>query len=303
MKRISFIISLFVMLVACSASLDNADYIPGPNGSGSDGTSETEPDVIADNQIKVISFNVRTSTGDKNTSNAWDLRKKAIPPMFAKENPTVFGVQEARENQMSFLRSQVAGYEGIGVGRDDGKTAGETMGIFYKTSDVELVKWGTFWLSQTPDTPSKGWDAKYYRTATWAVFKHKPSGVTFMYVNTHLDNAGQLARQNGLLLIRDKIIEYNTGNWPVILTADFNSTTDDPIFDSVKGLMTDARTACPVTDKYGSYNGWGQSNSVIDHIFYRGFKGISFHTVRDVYDGVQYMSDHYPVSAVLQVQN
>lgn len=180
MKRISFIISLFVMLVACSASLDNADYIPGPNGSGSDDTSETEPDVIADNQIKVISFNVRTSTGDKNTSNAWDLRKKAIPPMFAKENPTVFGVQEARENQMSFLRSQVAGYEGIGVGRDDGKTAGETMGIFYKTSDVELVKWGTFWLSQTPDTPSKGWDAKYYRTATWAVFKHKPSGVTFM---------------------------------------------------------------------------------------------------------------------------
>lgn len=111
MKRISFIISLFVMLVACSASLDNADYIPGPNGSGSDDTSETEPDVIADNQIKVISFNVRTSTGDKNTSNAWDLRKKAIPPMFAKENPTVFGVQEARENQMSFLRSQVAGYE------------------------------------------------------------------------------------------------------------------------------------------------------------------------------------------------
>ena len=177
------------------------------------------------------------------------------------------------------------------------------MGIFYKTSDVELVKWGTFWLSQTPDTPSKGWDAKYYRTATWAVFKHKPSGVTFMYVNTHLDNAGKLARQNGLLLIRDKIIEYNTGNWPVILTADFNSTTDDPIFDSVKGLMTDARTDCPVTDKYGSYNGWGQSNSVIDHIFYRGFKGIAFHTIRDVYDGVQYMSDHYPVSAVLQVQN
>lgn len=300
MKRVSFILGVFMMVGACSSSLDNSDYIPGP-GSSSDQPAVEEPDVLTANQIKVISFNVRTSTGDKGTTNAWELRKKAIPPMFAKENPTVFGVQEAREEQMSFLKSQVSGYEGIGVGRDDGKTAGETMGIFYKTSDVDLVNWGTFWLSETPDVPSKGWDAKYYRTATWAVFTHKPSGVTFMYVNTHLDNAGKLARENGLLLIKDKILELNTGNWPVILTADFNSTTDDPIFDSVKALMTDARTACPITDKLGSYNGWGQSNSVIDHIFYRGFKGVRFRTVTDVYEGVQYMSDHYPVSAVLEV--
>lgn len=289
---------MMAMLGACASALDNADYIPGP--SSGETPDVTDPDVIAENQIKVISFNIRTANGDKNTGNAWNIRKKAIPPMFKKENPTVFGVQEALSEQVNFLNTELPEYAYVGVGRDDGKEKGEFMSIFYKKSDASLVDWGTFWLSQTPDIPSKGWDAAYNRTATWAIFKHEPTGKRFIYVNTHLDNAGKLARQNGLLLIRDKILEMNKEGLPVILTADFNSSTDNAIFDCVKAVMQDARKTCPSTDNHASFNGWGQSSSVIDHIFYYGFSGIRFRTVTESYEGVQYMSDHYPVSAILE---
>ncbi len=288
----------------CSETLDNADFIedyvypedPSDPGDG------TDPDVVGENQVKVISFNMRTGGADNGTQNAWGARREGIPAMMAKENPTVMGVQEALSYQLTFVTENVPGYEYYGVGRDDGGSTGETMAIFYKTDVVELGDHGTFWLSETPDEVSYGWDAAYRRTATWAFFTVKATGKKFFYINTHLDNEGSEAREQSMRLICDKLAELNPDGYPSILTADFNSTTDDAIFDPLKMVMHDARTDAAVTDQFGTYNGWGTTTSTIDHIFYSDFTPLEYHTIMDRWNGVQYISDHYPISALLEFE-
>lgn len=288
----------------CSETLDNADFIedyvypedPSDPGDG------TDPDVVGENQVKVISFNMRTGGADNGTQNAWGARREGIPAMMAKENPTVMGVQEALSYQLTFVTENVPGYEYYGVGRDDGGSTGETMAIFYKTDVVELGEHGTFWLSETPDEVSYGWDAAYRRTATWAFFTVKATGKKFFYINTHLDNEGSEAREQSMRLICDKLAELNPDGYPSILTADFNSTTDDAIFDPLKMVMHDARTDAAVTDQFGTYNGWGTTTSTIDHIFYSDFTPLEYHTIMDRWNGVQYISDHYPISALLEFE-
>lgn len=288
----------------CSETLDNADFIedyvypedPSDPGDG------TDPDVVGENQVKVISFNMRTGGADNGTQNAWGARREGIPAMMAKENPTVMGVQEALSYQLTFVTENVPGYEYYGVGRDDGRSTGEMMAIFYKTDVVELGDHGTFWLSETPDEVSYGWDAAYRRTATWAFFTVKATGKKFFYINTHLDNEGSEAREQSMRLICDKLAELNPDGYPSILTADFNSTTDDAIFDPLKMVMHDARTDAAVTDQFGTYNGWGTTTSTIDHIFYSDFTPLEYHTIMDRWNGVQYISDHYPISALLEFE-
>ena len=288
----------------CSETLDNADFIedyvypedPSDPGDG------TYPDVVGENQVKVISFNMRTGGADNGTQNAWGARREGIPAMMAKENPTVMGVQEALSYQLTFVTENVPGYEYYGVGRDDGGSTGETMAIFYKTDVVELGDHGTFWLSETPDEVSYGWDAAYRRTATWAFFTVKATGKKFFYINTHLDSEGSEAREQSIRLICDKLAELNPDGYPSILTADFNSTTDDAIFDPLKMVMYDARTDAAVTDQFGTYNGWGTTTSAIDHIFYSDFTPLEYHTIMDRWNGVQYISDHYPISALLEFE-
>ena len=167
---------------------------------------------------------------------------------------------------------------------------------------MKLEKWGTFWLSDTPDTPSIGWDASTYRTATWAVFTHYKSGRKFFYVNTHIDHVGQVAAQKSMELIEAKIRSLNPDNLPTLLTADFNKMLDSPIFDGVKKFMVDARTTAPVTDNKASFNNFGGATNYprIDHIFSSGFTPLRFATVDQRYEKVPYISDHYPIAAVLE---
>ncbi len=127
---ITYIINLFMflsVLPGCGRALDNADFIPDYeyNASGNvetpDEPDETVPDKVEANQLKVISFNVRVGSADSNTKNAWDQRKAAIPAIIKKENPTVFGVQEALKMQIDYLEEHLPEYDAVGVGRDDGK--------------------------------------------------------------------------------------------------------------------------------------------------------------------------------------
>lgn len=306
MKTNIMTLCLFACLavMGCSKSLDNSDYVEGFEYGEDQGGSPSEetPDEVGENQIKVISFNVRTGNGDAGTQNAWGNRNVGIPAMLEKENPTVFGVQEALNFQMEFIKSNVPAYDCIGVGRDDGGSTGEIMGIFYKKDLLELGDNGTFWLSETPDKPSKGWGANYYRTVTWAFFTVKSSGKKIFYMNTHLDHQSEEARRNSILLICDKLKELNPNGLPSMLTADFNSSTDSDIFDPLKLVMSDAREESPVTDHSSTFNGWGTGSGIIDHIFYSGFNALEYHTILDRWNGVQYISDHYPVSALLEFQ-
>lgn len=245
------------------------------------------------NDIKVISYNVRVSGGDG--ENHWDKRKHASINMINEERPTIFGVQEAKPDQMQYLVENLPQYGHIGVGREDGISSGEHMTIFYLKEEVELLDGGTFWLSETPEEPSMGWDAACKRSCTWTKLRMKDTGKEFAYINTHLDHVGKVAQREGLALICERFAEIVPVGMPAFLTADFNAVTSDPIFEPLNAEMLDARVAAPDSDERGTFNGWGKADSVIDHIFFRGAEAHTFKVLRDKDYGAPYISDHYPV--------
>lgn len=245
------------------------------------------------NEIKVMSFNVLVSQNDN--VNNWGQRKVAALNMLNEEKPTILGLQEATLPQVNYLAENLPQYGWVGVGREDGLNSGEFMAIFYLKDEIELLDSGTFWLSETPDEPSMGWDAACKRTCTWTKLKMKKTGTEFAYLNTHLDHVGKQAQRNGLALMVERCAQIVPKGMTAFVTADFNATTDDPIFEPLKADMLDARETAPETDRRGTFNGFDNlQNVVIDHIFYRGAEAKTFR-VLDKFYGAPYISDHYPV--------
>lgn len=252
--------------------------------------------------LKVISYNIRVGSAPDG-DHKWDIRKPASPAMIADQKPDIFGLQEALKMQLDYLEETCPDYDHVGVHRDDGKQKGEVMAIFWNTKTQEMLKWGNFWLSETPEVPSKGWDAACFRTATWALLKDKRYNKKYYYVNTHLDHLGQEARAKGLKLIVDRIDDINPEGYPMILTGDFNVDLGDPCLNSLKGRMESVRDIAPVTDSLDTFQGFGTGqygNRVIDYIYESGFSAApSFETITKTYENIPFISDHYPVAAVL----
>lgn len=250
-------------------------------------------------ELKVMSYNIRLSTGNDG-SNSWNYRYYTSAMMISDVKPDIIGLQEAMIDQMTYLKEYTKGYKWVGKGRDDGKKKGEIMGILYNKSRVSLSKWGTFWLSETPDTPSKGWDAACFRTATWAIMKDKRSGKKFVFINTHLDHKGPVAREKGLEMIVAKAKEFADEGLPVVVTGDFNTVDGDMLLDGINAVLNNARDYAMDSDKGDTFNGWGKGHGAIDYIFYTGFSSCQEFVVhRKPYDNRKFISDHYPIYSTL----
>ena len=252
--------------------------------------------------IKLISYNLRTSHG-KDGDNVWMKRRHATPEMIRREAPDVFGVQEGLIDQLHYIDTECPQYARVGVGRDDGKEGGEIMAVFYLRDRYDLLDHGDLWLSETPDRVSRGWDGACNRTMTWVHLREKATGKEFYYFNTHLDHKGVVARREGVKLVVREVQQIAGRKAAVVVGGDLNSTIDDRIFDPLKKFMTPAREKAPVTDRKGTYNGWGQApnSMVIDHLFVRNMKCLSYRTLDGDY-GVPYISDHYPIEIVVRLK-
>jgi endonuclease/exonuclease/phosphatase family metal-dependent hydrolase len=194
-------------------------------------------------------------------------------------------------------------YKNVGVGREDGKHDGEHMAIFWNKKTVKMLKWGTFWLSETPEKPSMGWDAACFRTATWALMKDKKTGKKFYFVNTHLDHVGKEARKLGLKLIVDRIDDINPEKYPMVLTGDFNVRPENPCLVDLDKIMTSTRKIAKKTDSKGTFNGWrkDREGGVIDYIYVSGFgEVVEYETITKKYADRSFISDHYPIMSVLK---
>lgn len=250
-------------------------------------------------ELTVMSYNIRLGSADDGT-NSWQFRCPASVLMIEDLKPDVIGVQEALLPQLLFLDENCRSYDYVGAGREDGKKKGEYAAIIYNKKTVSVVKWGTFWLSETPEEPSKGWDAACIRSSTWAVMKSKASGKKFLFINTHFDHMGENARRESAALMISKISELNPDGLPVVLVGDFNVEYTHPDMSPVTDSMKNARKIAAITDSSATYHGWGKASEVIDHIFYTGFRSCTrFETVTKPYAERKFISDHYPVEAVL----
>ena len=249
--------------------------------------------------VIAMSYNIRYGTASDGT-NSWQYRYGASAMMLDDHKPDVVGLQEALYDQVQYLTMALdKTYKAVGVGRDDGKKEGEIMAMLYNYKTTKLLKWGTFWLSDTPDTPSRGWDGACNRCATWAILKDKATGQKYFFVNTHIDHVGAEAQQKGVKLVVDKIAELNKEGLPVIVTGDFNMEVSNASLAPMKEGFQNAREAAVVTDDHFSYNGWGKASSTIDYVWFKGFTCTRFETVTKPYAERTFISDHFPVKAVL----
>ncbi len=249
--------------------------------------------------LTVMSFNIRLNV-EYDKDNAWPKRKQDVADLLTYYHPDYFGVQEALPEQMKDIKTGLKNYDYIGVGRDDGKEKGEFSAIFYDTNKLEVVKSGTFWLSETPEKPSKGWDAALNRICTYAVFKDKKSKKEFLAMNLHFDHVGNVARVKSSELILKKIKELNPKNLPVALSGDFNLTDDSEPIKILSQHMKDTfyHSETKHYGPVGTFTGFNVNEvpkDRIDYIFTQGFRIKSHRHINDRRENLLYPSDHFPV--------
>ena len=247
----------------------------------------------------IISYNIRYDN-NWDIENSWEIRRSNIIQMLIKYSPSIIGIQEGLLNQVQYIDSSLINYDYVGVGRDDGKDKGEFCAIYFDTTRYVLLKNSTFWLSETPDTISVGWDAALERICTYGLFKDRISKKEFWVFNTHFDHIGVIAREKSSGLILKRIKKINRQSLPVILMGDFNSIPNSP---PVKELITELSDALQISlqklhGPRGTFNGFNEDLPIekrIDYIFTKNLKVLSYTHVNDRLDNNRHISDHLPV--------
>ncbi len=250
-------------------------------------------------RYKIATFNIRYD--NKNDSgNLWVDRKPYVAGLIKFHDFDIVGTQEVLKNQLDDLAGLLTGYEHVGVGRDDGKDKGEHVPIFFKKDKFTAVQHGNFWLSETPEKPGPGWDARLNRICTWVLLQDKQSKKRFYVFNVHFDHQGIQARKESSKLMISKMKSL-AGNNPVVLTGDFNGDHQSEWYLTIANSNMVHDALKDVAQPYfnnGSFNSFGKSlahHSVIDHIFLsKDFTAVKWGVLTDSYQG-KYPSDHFPV--------
>ena len=222
----------------------------------------------------VATYNLRNANGgDSTNGNGWGQRYPYIAQIVQFHGFDIFGTQEGKYPQLQDLKQAMPGYDYIGVGRDDGKQAGEHSAIFYRTDKFEVLEHGDFWLSEITDRPNKGWDAALPRICTWGHFLDLQTKRRFWFFNLHMDHVGVRAREESAKLVVAKIREMCGPREFVILTGDFNVDQNNPIYTTftTSGILADSyQTAARRYAPNGTFNNFNptlKTDSRIDHIF------------------------------------
>ncbi|HZJ19816.1 MAG TPA: endonuclease/exonuclease/phosphatase family protein [Pricia sp.] len=255
-------------------------------------------------EIKVMTYNIKYDNVN-DTVNNWNDRKEKLVELIEHYGPSFIGMQEALHRQVAYIDSSLTDFSYIGVGREDGKQKGEYSEIHYDSTQYKVLEHHTFWLSDTPDKPSVGWDAALERICTYGLFENLESGEKLWVFNTHFDHKGDTAREESAELIVKKIKEINTDNLPVVLTGDFNLTPDEKPIHLIKNYMQDGQeiTSTPFYGTSGTFNGFEPDRILdhrIDYIFVKNLKVENYMHIDDRMENLKYISDHFPVLATLK---
>lgn len=255
--------------------------------------------------INVGSYNLRYNTPNDGV-NAWPNRKEHVKGLIRFHEFDIFGVQEALVGQLKDV-AELPEFTYYGKGRDDGKEGGEHSAIFYKKDRFKMLKSGDFWLSETPDKPGLGWDAKCCnRICSWAQFEDLNTKKKFYFFNVHFDHQGvEARRQSGHLMV--KKMKEIAGNATTILTGDFNSTPDTEQMKTIAGLLNDTHDVT----KQAPYGPEGTFNSFkfdaamktrIDYIFVSKNVDVLKYGVLTDSKEQRYPSDHQPVLVKVEIK-
>ena len=265
-------------------------------------------------ELRLMSFNVRYENDEDTGSRAWRQRVLGSVHLLRRQRPDIFGVQEALHGQAADLWASLPDYEFFGVGRDDGKRAGEYSGLFYQRDrfEADTADCGTFWLSDTPEAVgSKTWGNEIPRVAVWVHLLDRSTGRGFYVFNTHWDHKNQASREKAAILIADRIDARKHPNEPVILLGDFNSNESNAGIAYLvgkrtalagaerlwkNGLLDTFQALHPGEKNRRTLHFWSGStegNVKVDHILVS--KGARIEDAEILSGDQPMVSDHFPV--------
>jgi endonuclease/exonuclease/phosphatase family metal-dependent hydrolase len=251
-----------------------------------------------DNSINLISYNIRFDN-PLDGVNSWQFRKDNVAALLKFHDADIICFQEALYSQIVDIAERLPDFFWVGVGRDDGRKKGEFTPIFFKRDRFTLVDWGTFWLSETPSTPSLGWDAAIKRICTFALVRDNNSNEEFYIYNTHFDHIGSMAQVNSAKLIVNNINALS-GEYPVILAGDFNVTPESDAYRTLTSILHDSweTTVQPPYGPIGTWNAFDYLSPLdkrIDYVFINSsFKVEKYANLTDSFNQ-NFPSDHLPV--------
>lgn len=250
--------------------------------------------------LKIMTYNIRLDNASDG-ENAWPNRKEYFTSQIQFYSPDIFGVQEATPPQVDYIASALPDYNKFGIGREEGGR-GEACTLYYKKNRFKVQQSNTFWLSETPNVVSRGWDAACNRICTYALFTDLKTKKTFWVFNLHLDHMGEVARVKGVQLVLQKISELNTKKYPAFLMGDFNSEPNTAQIGEIKKVMDDTKDVSKEKPfgPSGTFNDFKHNEPVtllLDYIFVSKNSGLKIqkHAVLSDSKDLKYPSDHLPV--------
>ncbi len=264
-------------------------------------------EVATNPPLCVMTYNLRYASATP--PNAWPDRRPLMRELIMNAAPDVIGTQEGLHAQLQDLAGDLPDYAWTGVGRDDGKTKGEFMAVFYRRARLEALTTNHFWLSDTPEIPgSTTWGNKNRRMVTWLKFRDRNTGGEFILFNTHFDHEVQLAREKSAALIRQRIAALPP-ELPVLLIGDFNAAAGrTKAFDLLTkdGFLTDTWLAAKErgNDGVNSFNGFQplvRNGERIDWILARGHGPVHRTEIVTFSRDGRFPSDHFPIISRLQL--
>ena len=178
----------------------------------------------------VITYNIKYDN-KSDSENSWDVRKVAMLELINTLSPDILCIQEGLNHQVEYLNSKMNDYQYVGVGREDANKSGEFCAIFFNEKKYKLLKNSTFWLSESPDKVSVGWDAALERICTYALLQTIDGKYKIWVFNTHFDHVGNIAREESARLLLKKIQMLNINEEPILLMGDFNASDNSKVIE------------------------------------------------------------------------
>ena len=296
--------AIVVILLVVTIGVVGANVYVGLNSSNNDPTPQ---EVEVDCTMTIMSFNVRTVNFDanRNPNDDIELRTPLMLKKIAEVDPDIIGMQEYLFGHETYMKPElIKKYGFVGQSRD-GSYFGEMSAVFYKLERFELIDSYTYWVSETPEEMSLGWDATIFRVCTVAILKDKLNDRIIRFGNVHLDHIAKEAREKGTKLVIDRAVE---DEYPAIQVGDFNYNTKNGNYEYCIKKMDDTRLVAPDAFTTSSYNGWDEEaindgGLPIDHIFVTkgDFNVYSYKVHAELIDGL-FASDHFPVVAKIELK-
>ncbi len=322
LKALGITVFIFISLVVLAAVFiryQGIQYLAAYSGNGFAHPlpkADAYPVKSCNSQpIKVLSYNVlygstfledmaaRFRNGDTGGYLPWSTRFPEIRERLAGYAPDLIGFQETHTDTDIALIAPLDKYTLVTYHL--GSFQYGDAALLFKTDRFSLLDSGQLWLSPTPDLPlALGYrPLSVVRYVTWAVLQEKATGFSFVYVNTHFDNASA-NKDPSSFLFRERITSL-AKNLPMIVTGDFNTMANNDRYRRFTGadqnppLLQNAYTLAKEPAVAANVH----PNQRIDHILAGGPCPVSasaWQIDQQPLRNGQAMSDHDPVLATLQ---